>query len=112
MALNIVAYRNRKCTRTLTITESDGTAAVIASQDTVIARIGRGSEIVLTISSAAPTANGSSLTVANPSTLVLAAGDMNMAPGSYDMDLLIKDYSESDAEKAVERGVLTVLETQ
>lgn len=113
MGLNIVAYRNRKCVRTLTISESDGTASTIEGSDTVIARISRGGGTpLLTVSSAAATANGSSLTAANPSTLTLAAGDMALTPGQYDIDLLVKDLSEANAEKAVERGVLTVLETQ
>lgn len=111
MSLNLIVYRNRKCVRTLTITESDGTNSVIEAADDVICRIGRGTTITLTVSKTA-TANGSSTTAANPSTLTLAAADMTMKPGVYDIDLLVKDSSESNAEKAVERGVLTVLETQ
>lgn len=111
MALNLTVYRNRKCVRTITITESDGTSSVIEGSDEVIARIGRGATILLTVGKTA-TANGSSTTSANPSTLTLAAADMTLKAGVYDLDLLVKDSSESNAEKAVERGVLTVLETQ
>jgi hypothetical protein len=111
MSLNLIAYRNRKCVRTLTITESDGTNAVVEAVDDVICRIGRGGTVLLTVSKTA-TDNGSSTTAANPSTLTLAAADITLKPGAYDMDLLVKDSSEANAEKAVERGVLTVLETQ
>lgn len=112
MSLNLTIYRKRKCTRTLTVTEASGVASVIEGSDTVIARIGRGATTLLTISSAAATANGSSLTAENPSTLVLAADDVDLPGGLYDLDLLVKDSSESNAEKAVERGTLTILEAQ
>src|SRR4030067_431111 len=106
MALNLTVYRNRKCTRTLTITESDGSNAVVESNDDVLLRIGRGSTITLTVGKTA-TANGSSTTATNPSTLTLAAGDVSMKAGLYDLDLLIKDFSESKAEKKKKSGGLT-----
>jgi hypothetical protein len=111
VSLNLVAYRKRKCVRTLTISESDGGAAVVASDDVVVFRICRGPLIVLEVASGTTTDEGSTVTATNPATLTLGAMNLIMDPGIYDLELLVRDHSEGNAEKEVDRGTLTLLET-
>ena len=75
-------------------------------------KIGRDNETpLLDLDSAAASANGSSLTAANPTTLTLNEDDMTMDAGLYSLEAAIYDLSDT-AIKHADKGTLTVIETQ
>jgi len=113
MALNLTIYRKRTCIRTITVTESDGSNTAFASGDVFRFKIGRAGETpLLDLDSVAATANGSSCSAANPSTLYLDRRDLTMPAGIYDCEALIVDDSDRDAPKQAETGVITILPVQ
>lgn len=97
--------------------EADGvTPLVLATEDVVLVLIGRGGVVSLEVTSANPTANGSSvtLTTLDPAVcnLHFAQGDMNGLLGTYDCEVLIQDSAETappNAAKTASMGVLHVL---
>jgi len=89
----------------------NGDAVTIASGDAVRVKIGRNGETpILDLSSAAASANGSTLTAANPATLYLVQGDATATPGAYDLEAAVVDASESKIKHA-ETGVFVLHET-
>ena len=107
--LQIVADRLRQTEFEIGIGEADCDDVTLAANDNVRVKIGRtGDTPILDIQSAAPTAGGSSCTVANPTVLTLSAADMIFPAGIYDIEVAIVDVSQGSAIKKAERGILVV----
>jgi hypothetical protein len=93
MAL-ILAYKNRRLARDITILDADGITITPGSTDRVRISIGReGETALLTVDSQSPTANGSSLTKGAANRLILDADDLGFTPGTYTM---LVDYYDAD----------------
>lgn len=108
MALYLTADRDRYNEWSIIIGDTAGGDAVIAANDIVYARIGRtGDELLFQVGSDADTAEGSSITSANPTTLKIAAEDIEFKAGIYDIEICIMDTSEGKMKKA-ERGVFVL----
>lgn len=115
----VTAYRNRTIDLLLSLYESDGsTPFVLAANDNVRVKIGRGTDSPLIEVDRDASPAGSKTTFAagsNSVTLRIAQGDTaNLAAGSYDLEVLVIDDSESsppDAAKHVQYGVFSLLPT-
>ena len=106
--LDLVADRLRFNQWTITIGEADGDDASVAANDIVRAKIGRlGDTPLLEVESDAATANGSTITAANPTTLSIKKADMDIHAGIYEIEVSIYDTSEGQIKKA-ERGIFQV----
>lgn len=111
MSVFITAYRRRTAVFDITVTEADGTAVVLVTGDAVRLKIGRAGAVpLLDLTSDAASANGSTLTAANPTRLYLAQGDATAAPGVYDVEVAIVDASDGRIKHA-DSGVFALHET-
>lgn len=105
-------YQNRTVVKDITIQDSDDATITPSSADKIRATILRlGVSAVLTVTSDAPTANGSSFTKGASNRLTVDADDAAaIDPGTY--TLLIDFYDGSTGEwKNVDRQVVNVEET-
>ena len=107
-------HRNRWHCFTLTVTDADDVNVVFASGDVFRVKIGRpGVAPILDMDSAADSANGSSLTAANPSTFNIVPADTGLfTAGTYDIEVAIVDDSDGDHIKHAITGVFVVHDTQ
>lgn len=112
----IVTVRGRKFSETRTLEATIGPLPEsFAAEDEVLLRItksqpGLEPALVLEVSSAAATENGSTLTFSGDEyTLTLAAADLDLEPRLYDAEYLFQDESEANALKTIGLGILTVL---
>lgn len=111
MGIFISHFRRRTGTYDLTIANAAGAEVVIAAGDAIRLKIGRaGSVPLLDLTSDAPSANGSTLTAANPSRLYLTQTDATLAPGVYDLELTVVDASDARIKHA-DSGVFALHET-
>jgi len=121
MAL-IYAYRNRGITKDITVQDADAAAIVPRSDDIlriVIGHEGRlgvdNANAKLVVTSAAPTAAGSTLTKNSPSSgvnrLRLDASDLDFSPGTYTLFLDYFDGADANEWKNVDRQVFVLEET-
>lgn len=111
----ILAHKNRKLTRDLTILDAAGATITPTANDVVRVKIGlRGRTPLLDLDSAAASANGSTVTKDTPSSgvnrLQIVAADMNMTPGTYTLELALYDGSDL-AIKHVDHQVFVVHDT-
>lgn len=108
----IYAYKDRGITRDLTIYDADGETITPASGDKVRVVIGREGETAkLTVTSDAPTANGSILTKGATNRLRLDAADLDFEPGVYTLFVDLYDSVDSNEWKNVDRQVFVLEET-
>lgn len=112
--LYITAHKGRSTRFAATLTDNNGDVAAIGSSDAIRLKIGKAGETpALDLSTAAATANGSSMTLANPTTILLAQGDMAaLSPGVYDAEMAVVDDSDEDRIKHVQRGMFVLHNTQ
>ena len=118
-SISLTAHHNRTSDYILDLFEANGTTVIsIAATDVIRIKIGRcrGEVPDLDLDSVGATANGSIVGFTedtNDVTLRLAQGDLNdMTPGTYCMEILIVDDSESapdDAIKHAQDGVLHLI---
>jgi len=112
----ILAYQNRGLTKDITITDGAGETVAVGASDTLRVIIGHpqklGSALVdakLVVTSAAPTANGSSFTRAGGTggshRLRLDASDLVFEPGTYTMFVDLLDNADAAEWKNVDRQV-------
>lgn len=115
----VSAYRNRTIDLFVSLYESDGsTPFVLGAGDNVRVKIGRGGDSPLLEIDRDPSPAGSKTTFAagsNQVTMRIAQGDTSgLAPGSYDLEVVVVDDSEStpqDAAKHVQYGVFSLLQS-
>lgn len=118
----LVAFRNRTGDWTIALYQSNGTTGVaLDAADVVRVKIGRGNLATpdLDIDSVAATASGSLCTVTQLTapatfTLRLAQGDLSALQGTYDLEILVVDQSDTvtGATKAIkhaQQGVIHVI---
>lgn len=120
--IEINAYQNRTIDFTGTLLQADGTTALaLAAGDKLRVKIGvTGNTPLIDMVSPTETASGSSVTITATSpaayALHLAQGDMTMAPGAYDIEIIVIDSAEDDpanaAKQAVDYGIIHVIGTQ
>lgn len=109
----INAFAGRTLVKSLSLNDKDGNAITLSSQDVIRLKIGRdGMTPVVDLSTKAATANGSSLTWANPTVLMLKQGDLTFAAGVYDLEVLLIDYSQNAAVKLAAKGIFTLHDAQ
>ena len=114
MSFEVKAYANRTVDFTVTLKTNSGGYLQLQAGDVVRVKIGRVGTVGLDLDSAAASANGSSVTVAQLGdgsathasvTVRLAQGDLNGMQGTYDVEALVVDDSETtpaDSIKAAE----------
>lgn len=106
----IVTHQNRGTTRNVVIRDAAGTTITPDAADTVRVVIGRERQTpVLTVSSAAPTANGSRITKGAANELRLDASDLSFDPGVYTMFIDYYDAADAAEWKEVDEEVLVHL---
>ena len=111
MSILITAYRKRTCSFTVTVNDANGDV-VVFSGDVMRIKIGRkGSTPILDLDSVAASANGSTVSAANPTTVRLDQDDLDITPGILDFEGGIVDDQDSDAFKHAEDGVIAIHET-
>ena len=113
----ILAQKNRKLIRDVSIEDADGNTITVVAADTVQLKIGRSGKLPsLNVSSDAPTANGSQIELNHtPGThrVSIAAADMDLLePGVYSFELSLVDSADDDAVKHVDYQVMVVQATQ
>lgn len=114
---HIHAYKDRGIVHDIILKDAIDNAIDLAAGDKLRAIIKRlGQTALLTVTSDAPTANGSSFTIdggddANEHRLRLDASDLTFSPGVY--TLLIDYYDDDDADewKSAERFVFSLEDT-
>lgn len=110
----ILGHKKRKLIRDITIKDSDGVAVVPGANDTVRVKIGRTGQVpLLDLSSAAATANGSTITKNTPSSGVnrvqIVQTDMDtLDAGVYSFEVILVDNADAQAAKHVDHQVLVV----
>lgn len=115
MAL-IFAHRNRGTSKSIVIYNGSGGVVVPGSNDQIRVRIGREGTLdsapILTVSSDAPTAAGSSFTKNSPSDgthhLRLDATDLDFAGGIYTLAVDYFDNADASEWKNVSRQVFNL----
>ncbi len=101
----ILAYQNRGLTKNFTIDDAAGNPITLVAADRVRCIIGREGEtpVKLSVTSGAPTANGSSVTAGATNVLRLDAGDLAFDPGTYTLFIDFFDSADSNEFKNVDR---------
>lgn len=111
MSVFMTAYRRRTGVFDITITEADGSLVELVAGDKIRVKIGRSGAVpLLDLSSDAPSANGSTLTAANPTRLYLTGDDATAYPGVYDAEVSVVDASDGKIKHA-DTGVFVLHET-
>lgn len=110
----LVLQRRRDSSFDITIVESGGTDYVYVANDVIRVKIGReGAAPILDLDSAAATANGSSVSAANPCTVTLRAADAELlSRGIYQLEISVVDDSDDDQIKSAQTHVVCVVDTQ
>ncbi len=108
----IYAYKSRGLSKDITILDADGATVTPGDSDKIRATVGReGESAKLTVTSDAPTDNGSSFTKGAASRLRLDASDLTFEPGAYTLTIDLYDAADSAEWKTVSRQVLVLEET-
>lgn len=91
MSISISHYQGRTCAYDITVSDSAGVAITLAAGDRVRCKIWRENATtpVLDLKSGTPTANGSSVTTANPTRLTLNQQDAVWPVGIYSIEVAI-----------------------
>ncbi len=105
----ILAYKSRGLQRDITIQDAAGATITPGSTDVVRVSIGREGETAkLIVSSAAATANGSSIVKGATNRLRLDAEDLVFDPGTYTLFVDYFDAADSSEWKNVSRQVFVL----
>lgn len=108
----VYAYKSRGLSKDITILDADGAAVTPGSSDKIRATIGREGETAkLTVTSDAPTDNGSNFTKGAVNRLRLDALDLAFEPGAYTLMIDLYDAADSAEWKTVSRQVLVLEDT-
>lgn len=108
----ILVHKNLGATRDITIQDADGATITPGVDDVVRMSIGRvGETAKLTVTSVAPTTNGSSITKGAANRLRLDGADLTFDPGVYTMFVDLLDSADASEWKVVDRQVFVLLET-
>jgi hypothetical protein len=112
----ILAQKNRKLVRDVSIEDADGNTITVVANDSIQLNIGRsGKAPLLSVSSSTPTANGSQIELNHtPGThrVSITDADMNLLePGVYSFELALVDSTDG-AVKHVDYQVMVVQATQ
>ena len=112
--IHITAYKNRTTKERITLTDVDGATVTLDSDDTVRVKVGRqGATPILDITSAAALSGGTSVTSANPCTVIFDQDDLNnKTAGVYDVEAMVVDTLDHNRVKHAEMGVFVLIETQ
>lgn len=106
----ILAYKSRGITREITILDSASAAITPGANDVIKAIVLRlGETPKLTVTSAAPTSNGSSFTKGATCTLRLDNADLaTIDPGTYTLEIQLVDNADGQEPKCVSRHIFTL----
>ena len=111
MSILVTAYRKRTCSFTVTVSDAVG-GAVVFSDDVMRIKIGRSGETpLLDLDNVVASANGSTVSAANPTTVRLDQDDLDITPGILDFEVGLVDDQDSNAFKHSEKGVIAVHNT-
>ncbi len=106
MAADVVAYKRRRCVFSVTLNDINGDPVVIDAGDIIRVKIGKeGSTPKLDLADDTPTANGSTVTHANPFTVTLDADDLG---DTFEAGNWTIEYSLDDAQNEGELLVADV----
>lgn len=99
MALELPkVYMRRGCVFTVTIRDADDAIVPLDVNDVVRVKVGKpGSAPILDFDSLAPSAGGSTVTFANPTTVTINGNDLvapTIVPGDWDIEVGIFDNSQ------------------
>jgi len=111
MTISITHYQTRTCAYDITITDAGGDAVVLSGGDKVRLKIWREDDApLLDLVSGTPSANGSSVTAANPTRFTLNQADADWTVGIYSIEVAIIDASDTFIRHA-DSGVLVLHKT-
>lgn len=112
MSVEIHHYRQRSCSYDITITDANGDAVVIATDDKVRVKIWNehGATPLLDLVSTTPSSGGSRVTRANPARLTITQLDALWPPGVYTIEISVVDFSDQRI-KHVDSGVFVLYQT-
>ena len=114
MAEDILAYKRRRCIFDVTLKDADGEPIVLGSGDIVRVKIGRGgANPKLDLSDAAPTANGSTVSHANPAHVVIDADDLgdDIEAGTWPIEYSLDMGSNSSETLVADVGLFILHES-
>lgn len=112
---NLILYKRRRVTFPVTLNDVNGSPLIITGGDNIRLKIGKEGHVpALDVDFRNPSANGSSLTLANPTTVTLAADDIgdNFRPGVYTVEFLHIDDAGNDEPTLADVQFAVVHETQ
>jgi hypothetical protein len=108
----ILAHQGRGLSKDITILDANSDPITPDDDDIVRVTIGwQGEASQLTITSEAPTANGSSITKGAAQRLRIDGADLNFNPGIYSMNVELFDYSDDGEWKTISRQVFALEKT-
>lgn len=108
----VSTYRRRTSAHQITITDGGGNNVVIRAGDAIRVKIGKtGRTPILDLTSDSNTPNGSSVSLANPSTLRLDQDDMTFEAGVYSIEVAVVDSNDSNVIKHAETGSFVLIDT-
>ena len=116
MPFEFTAHKGRTSDHTITLKDPAGTTVVLGSGDQIRIKIGRNAGTPsIDLKSGTASANNSSCTAANPTTLRLAQADLaELDAGVYDVEILLVDNSETlpdNAIKLADQGTMHLMPT-
>lgn len=92
---NDVIYRNRRAVVTFTLLDANGDVLPVAGSGSIELKMGTSNNVILTVESGVPTANGSYFPFENPFNLVLSEQDMNLfTAGIWTVEVLAVDAQD------------------
>lgn len=110
--MEILLYRRRQKELSITIYAPDDSVVPVNNDDVVRIKIGRaGAAPLLDLDSVAASANGSTVTKANPTSVTLAAADVTLLPpGTYEIEAAI--YESDDGKiRGTRPGIVHIVDT-
>jgi len=111
--LCIEAYRRRDSQYQIKLLDVEGEPITIHPTNVIRLKIGKDGAVPhLDIVSTEATANGSSVTGANPMTLKLDKDDLRMTAGVYDIEIIVLDSGSAEIVTEMKKGVFMLFETQ
>ena len=114
MAEDILAYKRRRCIFDVTLNDADGEPIVLAANDIVRVKIGRGgANPKLDLADNAATANGSTVSHANPARVTITAADLgdDIEAGTWPIEFGLDMGSNSSETLVADVGLFILHET-
>jgi len=112
VGLELTASKNRTSQYELSLLDAEGDEFVFESSNVLRVLIGKGGATPdLDINSNTTTTLGSYITLANPAVLVIMKDDLAIAPGVYDLEVLVLDDATGENTSLIKKGIFVLRNT-